>query len=358
MSRRGALTLVVLGLVVASLACGESTSEIGLPKATPESGETQAMALPAPTALPPTNALPPEPTSTPTQIPTPTRTPEPAPQIVRYLRDAEGDVPDPSVDVITASIVVYEDNLVLEIVTLGAAYTEDADNHWEYVFNLNSTAPSDSTDLQIVLENSEHKSVLSLRDQGPLLSETRRTPELQATFEITGNVVHMEIPLSELPRRRIHDGYALAESDWMGEPNFVDWVTGVWAEVELTHAERQALQVVANYTTTSGRTIESILLEETFHLETYGWYVEPCPSEICGAREGYLTAFKYYVHGLVAIPIWWVSEDMSYIYFVNGKAVAFTPKLPNASAEGVVTNVRAAFELFENKPSHQGLLNP
>ena len=358
MSRRGTRTLAVLALVVASLACGQSTLETRLPKATPESGETQATALLAPTALPPTSASPPEPASTPTQIPTPTRTPEPAPHVVRYLRDAEGDVPDRSVDVITASIVLHKDNLVLEIVTLGAAYTEEADNHWKYIFNLNSTAPSDSTDLQIVLENGESGSVLSLWDQVPLWSETRRTPELQATFEITGNVVHLEIPLSELPRRRIHDGYALAKSDWMGDPNFVDEVTGVWAEVELTHAERQALQVVANYTTASGRTIESILWEETFHLEEYGWYVEPCPSEICGDAEGYLTAFKYYVDGMVAIPIWWVGEDMSCIYYVNGKAVAFTPKLHNASAEGVVTNIPAAFKLFENKPAHQGLLNP
>ena len=63
--------------------------------------------------------------------------------------------------------------------------------------------------------------MLSLWDQVPLWSETRRTPELQATFEITGNVVHLEIPLSELPRRRIHDGYALAKSDWMGDPKLL-----------------------------------------------------------------------------------------------------------------------------------------
>ncbi|HEC33313.1 MAG TPA: hypothetical protein ENI37_01180 [Chloroflexi bacterium] len=359
MNRKAILiTLAVLALVVATLACGQSTPEAKLPEATPESGEIQATAPPAETTLPPTGTSAPEPAWTPVPTPIPTPTPQPAPQIIGCLRDAEGDVPDPSVDVITASIAVYEDTLILEITTLGVPYTGGVDNHWKYIFNLNSTAPSDLTDLQIVLENSQPEPVLSLRDQVPLGSRTRRSPELRATYEITDNVVHIEIPLSELPRQTIYDGYALTQSDWMGEPNFVDEATGAWAEVALSPAEREALQAVANSTTAGGRTIESILWEETFHMDVYGWYVEPCPSHICPASEGYLTAFKYYAGGMVAIPIWWVSEDTSRIYFVNGKAGTLTPDLPNAYSEGVVTNVPGAFELFESRPALEALFNP
>jgi hypothetical protein len=118
-----------------------------------------------------------------------------------------------------------------------------------------------------------------------------------------------------------------------------------------------AMIFVTHYMTKSGETLNDVLMQKSYGTQVFGWYAEVCPVPICSEEGTYLVAFKY-VYGMVSIPIWYVDNTISNIYFVNGKAKNYTPELPGAFIKGLVSDISAAFDLFEYKPKELGVLNP
>lgn len=86
--------------------------------------------------------------------------------------------------------------------------------------------------------------------------------------------------------------------------------------------------------------------------EVIGWSAVPCPIEVCDPPEGILVAFRVKTDIGDVIPIWHISDDLSFLKYVNGTAKGYTPDLPRHT----IKSISAAIEIFKNMPKESAIV--